>query len=431
VFALASTPTVAQSLLDTYRLARQADPRFRSAQFDSQASGTVVDQARAGFLPTARFEVDTVATRQRILSSKNPIFGAGVTNFPTDSRTLSVTQPIFRKDVIERFAQAKAVARQAEYALLAAEQDLMLRTTAAYLAVLAGNDSLALAVAERDAIGRALELAREKLKMGLGTITNQHDATARYGVTQAREIESRNKLNDAKQALREITGTVVETFQSLRSDFPLMTPEPPVLDKWVEVAHDQNLSLRARREGVEVARQEVERQRAGHYPSVNLVLSHNRRDAGSTLFGGGSVVETTDLTLRLSVPLYEGGLTSAVTQEAAFRFQKSQEELEQDRRAVERQTRAAFEGTLSGASLVRALAQSVVSQQSALDAKEQGYKSGLFTLLPVLDAQRDLFIAKRDYAQARYDHLLNRLKLKQAAGTLAEVDLESVSAALQ
>jgi outer membrane protein len=267
--------------------------------------------------------------------------------------------------------------------------------------------------------------------MGLGTITNQHDASARHAVTQAREIEAQNKLRDARQGLREITGKLIENVQSLRVEFPLETPDPAVIERWIDAALEQNLGLRAKRESVEVARQEVERQRAGHFPSLNLLLNHNRNDAGSTLFGGGSNVETTALTMRLSVPIFEGGMTSAVTREAAFRFQKSQEDLEQERRAVERATRAAYEGTLSGVSLVRALGQSVVSQESALEAKEQGYKSGLFTLLPVLDAQRDLSLAKRDYAQARYDYLLNRLKLKQAAGTLSESDLEALSAALQ
>jgi len=421
----------AESLLDAYRLARENDPKFRGAQYDARASGTAIDQARAGFLPSARFDYEQTDTRQRIISSQNPIFGAGVSTFPTNNQTLSVTQPIFRKDVIERFAQAKAVVRQADFTLLAAEQDLQLRTTAAYLALLAAADSLALARAERDSVGKALDLAREKLRMGLGTITNQHDAAARHAVTQAREIEAVNKLNDARQALREITGKLIENVQALREEFPLQIPEPAVLETWVGTAFDQNFGLRAKREAVEVARQEVERQRAGHYPTVDLLLNHNKKDAGSTLFGGGSNVETTDLTMRLSVPLYSGGLVSAVTQEAAFRFQKSKEDLELERRAVERATRAAYEGTLSGVSLVRALKQSVVSQSSALEAKDQGYKSGLFTLLPVLDATRDLFLARRDYAQARYDYLLNRLKLKQAVGTLSEADLAGINEALQ
>jgi outer membrane protein len=420
-----------ESLLEAYKLARESDPKFKSAYFESKASATAIDQARAGFLPTARFDVDQTETRQRILSSNNPIFGAGVTNFPTYSHTLSVTQPVFRMDVLERLSQAKAIVRQAEFTVLAAEQDLQLRTAAAYLSVLAAADALALASAEREAVGKALDLAREKLKGGLGTITNLHDAAGRYAVTQAREIEAQNRLRDARQGLQEITGKLIENVQSLREEFALETPEPAVIERWINAALEQNLVLRAKREALEVARQEVERQRAAYYPSLNLLLNHNRRDAGSTLFGGGSNVETTDLTLRLSVPLYDGGLTPAVTKEAAFRHQKSQEELEIERRGVERATRAAYEGTLSGVSLVRALKQSVVAQESALEAKDQGFKSGLFTLLPVLDATRDLYLAKRDYALSRYDYLLNTLKLKQAAGTLSETDLARIGAALQ
>ena len=142
-------------------------------------------------------------------------------------------------------------------------------------------------------------------------------------------------------------------------------------------------------------------------------------------------VKTDTLTLQVSVPIYQGGLVNAVTEEAAYRYQKTQEEREQERRSVERQTRAAYQGAISGLSLVQALTQSVISQQSALEAKEEGFKSGVFPLLPVLDAQRDLFLAKRDYSQSRYDYLVNGLKLKLAAGTLSENDLESISAALQ
>ena len=431
VAVLAAPLARGETLLETYQLAYRNDSKFRAAQADSRASGTAIDQARAGYLPTVTFGIEKISTRQKILSSNNAVFGTGDTTFPTDSKTLSITQPVFRKDVIERFTQAQAVVRQAGLTLLASEQELLLRTTSAYLSVLAATDSLTLAMAEREAVGKALDLASERLKMGLGTITNQHDAAARLAVAQAREIEARNKLADAKQGLREITSKLIGAFQSLRPEFALATPDPANVERWVETALEQNLSLRARQEAVEVARQEVKRQQAGHYPSVNLVLSHNRRDTGSTLFGGGSNVATTDLTLRLNVPIFEGGLITAVTREAAYRLERSEAELELERRAVERATRAAYEGTLSGIGLVGALRQSVTFQESALEAKDVGLKAGRFTLLAVLDAQRDLYLAKRDYAQSRYDYLLNVLKLKQAAGTLAEADLGIVHAALQ
>ncbi len=421
----------AQSLLQAYELARDNDPRFRAAQAEFKAIGTLVDQARAGFLPAARLEFDRMETRQRIISSQNPIFGAGVTTFPTFTRTLSVTQPVFRKDVIERMGQAKAVVRQAEFTLLAAEQELLLRTTAAYLVLLAANDSVMLATAERESVGKALDLARERLRAGLGTITNQYDAQARYAVTQAREIEAQNRLRDARQAMREITGKVFDNVQSLRDDFSLESPQPAAVERWLETALAQNLGLNARRESMEVARQEIERQKAGHYPSLNLLLQNNRRDTGSTLFGGGSNVDTTELSLRLSVPLYEGGLTTAVTREAAHRYTKAQEELEAERRTVDRATRAYYEGVLAGVGLVAALKQSVVAQERSLESKEVSHKSGLITLLPVLDAQRDLYLARRDYAQSRYDYLINRLRLQQVTGTLSELDLATVNAALK
>lgn len=421
----------AQTLIDTYRRALEADPKYRAVLYTARATETLHDQAFAGFLPTLRFEAESIETRQRILSSENPIFGPGTTDFPTRSRTLSLVQPLFRKDVIERFEQAKASVQQASYTLLAAEQDLMLRTASAYLQVLAAQDALAFATAEREALGRALELAREKLKSGLGTITVLHDATARHALAQAREIESRNKLADARQGLHEITGREPQALQTLRSELPLAMPEPADLGAWIAAAREGNLSLRARAAAVEVAAIEINRQKAAHYPSVNMVYTQNRKDSGSTLFGGGSNVDTRELSLRLSVPLFEGGAVLAVTKEAGFKHLKAREEHEQERRALERQTRAAYEGLVSGMGLVQALAQSVLAQQSAVAAREQGYAAGINTLLPVLDAQRDLFAARRDHAQARYDVLVNRLKLAQAAGSLSETHLAEVGAALQ
>ena len=421
----------AQNLVDSYRLALASDPKYRAAMYSTLAARTSTDQAMAGFLPDARLDFDSSKTHQRIISSENPIFGAGVTDFPTKVRTFTITQPIFRREAIDRYSQSKAVVKQANFTLLAASQDLILRTASAYLLVLAASDAVEFAAAEREAVGRALELAQERLKMGLGTITARHEATARLALSKAREIESRNKLSDATQGLREIIGQMPVSMQTLRADFPLLTPDPPDVEQWVAQARQQNLSLQARAAAVEVAQADVDRQKAAHYPSLNLVLSQNRRDAGSTLFGGGSNVDTREVAFRLNVPIYSGGLISAVTKEAVFKYQKAQEESEQESRALERQTRAAFDGSISGAGLVQALAQSVAAQQAALDGKESGLKAGINTMLPVLDAQRDLFAAKRDFAQARYEYLINRLKLEQAAGSLSETHLQAVSAALQ
>jgi outer membrane protein len=231
--------------------------------------------------------------------------------------------------------------------------------------------------------------------------------------------------------LKEIVGNDIPVYQKMRREIALVLPQPADQQRWVEQALEQNLGLKARSEAVDVAFQEVEKQRAGFWPSLSFVASQNNNKAGSTLFGGGSNVETSNVSLRLSVPVFEGGLTRALTDEAAQRHVKAKEDRELERRSVERQTRAAFQAVVSGVSLVRALRQSVESQQNAMEGKELGLQRGVYTVLMVLDAQRDLFLARRDYAQARYDYLMNTLRLKQAAGTLSEDDLGLLAAALQ
>jgi outer membrane protein len=199
----------------------------------------------------------------------------------------------------------------------------------------------------------------------------------------------------------------------------------------VQTALKQNLLLEARRQAVEVARQEIQRQRAGHYPVLDLVATQNKKDTGGSLFGGGSTVATTDFTFRLSIPLYSGGLTSALSDEAVKRYYSALEDQERDARQVERQTRAAYQGVTGGIVRTRALEQGITSAESARQLKSEGYRSGLQTILQVLDSERDLYAAKRDAAKSRYDLLLNRLRLMQGAGTLSENDLLAVNRMLE
>ncbi len=417
--------------MDVYRLARENDPKWRGAAYEYQATSEVTAQARAALLPTVTFDFEHRTTEQNIISSQNPVFGSGVSRFPTDTQILTITQPLFRLSSWLRVAQAEAVVKQAAAANAAAEQDMMLRVAGAYLGVLAARDGLAYATAEKESITRQLDLAQARLDRGLGTLANLYDARARATFAQAREIDAQNKLLDANQGLREITGRQIDNVRPLKDPMPLPAPDPAVLEKWLETAELQNWRLETRRQAADVAREEVRRQRAGHVPSVNLVGTNNNNRAGGTLFGGGAHTETRDISIRLAVPIFEGGNTASLTREAASRHSKALEDLELERRQLDRQTRAAFQGVMSGITLVGALRNSVAAQEKAVETKEEGMKAGLFTLLPLLDAQRDYWLAKRDYAQARYDYLVNRLKLKEAAGTLAEEDLVAINMLLE
>jgi len=309
--ALSAAPLAqASGLLESYRLAVQNDPRLAAARYDHEASQKARRAALAGLLPTVSAEAEATRERQNILSSQNPIIGAGFSKFPIDVWSLTITQPLFKLAAWERLEQAEAAVRQAFAQRVAAEQALMLRVATAYLGVLAAQDNLEFATAERIAVGQQLQLARERVARGLATIVHLHDAQARFAQTEAQEIEAKNTLDDAQQAMREILGRPHAAYRALREEIPVAAPEPADVAPWIETALKQNPGLEARRAAAEVALQEVRKQRAGHAPTLNLVGSHVNRKQGGTLFGGGSHVETTDLSLKLNIPLYEGGLTA-------------------------------------------------------------------------------------------------------------------------
>lgn len=421
----------AEDLMQTYALARESDPRFKAARFEFEAASHAEPQARAALLPTLGYEMTNTRTQQKIISSNNPVFASGSSTYSTDNRTLTLTQPIFKLSAWLGYQQAQTKVKQAALTFTAAEQDMMLRVATAYLGALAANDALVLAQAERDAIKRQLNLVQERYKNGLVAIAGLHDARARHAIKEAEVVTARNELDDRLQALKEITGQEISSVRHLREDIPLELPQPNDLDHWLDAAQKQNLLVEARRQAVEVARQEMERQRAGHLPVVDMVATQNRKDTGGSLFGGGSDVRTTDVMVRLSMPIFSGGLTSAQAGEATQRYYLAQEELERDLRQTVRQTRASFLGVTSGVSRIEAFAQGVVSSESARRLKQEGYKAGIDTSLQVLDAERDLYAAKRDSAKARYDFLLNRLRLKQSVGTLSEEDLVAVNRLMQ
>jgi len=421
----------AEGMLELYRLALQNDPRFAAARFEHEASRKSTNAAAGALLPSIVANYEATRERQNIISSQTAVIGTGSSEFPIEQWSLTITQPLFKLGAWERLGQAQATERQALAQRVAAQHALMVRVASAYVAVLAAQDNLEFAVAERTSVGQQLQLAKERVARGLATIVNLHDAQARFSQTEAQEVDARSTLDDAQQAMREIVGRQARAFTPLREEMAVTPPEPLQLDVWIDSALKQNPGLEAKRSAAEVAAQEVRKQRAGHAPTVNLVGSYNNRDQGGTLFGGGSHVETRDLTLQLRLPIFEGGQISAVTEEAAFRYDKALQEVEAEARAVDRQTRAAYQGVVAAISRVQALQRGTISQQSALRAKQESYRAGLLTLLAVLDAERDLYFVRRDYAKARYDYVLNRLRLKQATGGLADSDLEAVDRLLK
>lgn len=419
----------ADSLYEIYQLAQERDPTLRAAAAARDAALEVKPQSRAGLLPVIGLNGDVSRNsyddRAALPGVANPTYSTN------QSYSLSLTQPVFRWDRWVALEQADSLVTQAQAQYGAAEQELMVRTAERYFGVLGAQDALRLAGKEKESIGRQLEQAQQRFEVGLSAITDVQEAQARYDTAVATEIRARNQLDSAREQLREIIGEQRENLDPVRdTDFRLVTPEPQQQQIWVDTALQQNPSLAAARAGSEAARQQIQIARSGHYPTVDANASYTYLDSN---FGGIRELERNDGTigLQLAVPLYQGGAVNSRTREARFRFDEARERLDVTQRAIERQTRDAYRGVVTGISEVRAAEQARTSSTTALDAAQTGFEVGTRTIVDVLDAQRALTQAELTLYLARYNYLLNTLRLKQAAGTLAPDDLDAMTGWLE
>jgi outer membrane protein len=413
----------AEDILDVYQAGLRNDPRFHAAQYEYRAAMQKIPQARAELLPQVSLDARQSRTDQNITEREQPIFGVGETRFTTTTWQFQASQPLFRYASWVQLSQSRAVVRQAFAVYTAAEQELILRAAALYLNVLASRDRVSLGEAELAAVGRQLELVRAQRRGGLAAVTDEYEAEARYSSVEADLIDANYALDDAYQALRELAGDAVSSLFLLQAEIPLLPPQPADLTEWVARAVDQNLLLLARRAAVEVAEYEARRIRAAHYPTVELVASTGNVDVGGAVTGGASKTDTTVVGLQFSMPIFNGGLVMARTREADMNLQRVKQEEILQHRMIMRETRGAFQGVISAIQRVRALESSLTSQQSAVEGRTRGFRSGVYTLLDVLDSERELYATQRDLARARYEYLLNLLQLKRQAGTLSEDDL--------
>ena len=421
------TSVHAENLEEIYRKALVNDPLFVGSLHARRAAEESLNQAQAGYLPNVSLDIERTETTQDVISSDNAVFAVGQTRFPTNSYTLKLTQPLFQWASIVRIRQAEVESKKAEIEFFKARQDLILRTSERYMKVLAAQDLLEFSETEKVAVKRQLDLAKGRYKMGLARLTDKLDAEARYAWVESVSVENRFAVEDTQQELRESTGELPQNLNRLKNDIVLERPEPEDLQAWVDIAMESNPDILIARYAVEIARHEQERQKAGHLPTLDVVARQNYRDTGGTLFGGGSEVKNRDILLRFSLPIYEGGMVSSRSRETAELYAKAKQDLEQQIRLVVRKTTAAYHGVISAISKVEALSHAVKSQQRTLKAKREGFKSGLNTNIHVLDAERDLYQAKKDYAQARYEYLLNSLRLKKVTGNLTEQDLLAIN----
>jgi len=414
-------PAPGADLIEVYRDAEGSDPQLRAARAEFQAVQTQRPQVRSGLLPNVEVGGDVFRNRFDDRSTGD------VTWSTSQGLSLDLTQAIYNRALFHALDQADASIAQASAQFASAEQGLALRAAESYFTVLSAETELQYAIARREATSRQLEQARKRFEVGLIAITDVNEAQALYDAALADVIAAENNLANAEEALRELTGRYYTELEDLREDMPLVVPEPANMRQWADTALEQNLDVRAAEFFTEVARQEIEVQRSGRYPTLNAGASHGySEDSFGGLFTNRERI-TTSIGLTLRVPFYQGGGVTARTSEARYLFQQAQENLDAQRRSTLRATHDAFRGVETGIGRVQALRQAIVSARSALEATEAGFEVGTRTIVDVLIAQENLFLAQRDYHQARYEYVLNILRLKQAAGILSPEDLAAVN----
>ncbi|MDM7322888.1 MAG: TolC family outer membrane protein [Gammaproteobacteria bacterium] len=409
----------AEGLVEVYRLAEQNDANLRAAAQARLATREAYPQARAQLLPN--LVLNAGLTRDWL---DYPNLSARTGSFSSTNYTVSLSQPLFDRARLTAQDQANLIARQADLDFANSQQELLLRASEAYFAVLRAQAELRLAEAELAANESRLAQTEKRFEVGLIAITDLADARAARDQSLARRIGAEANLANAREALRVLTVQEVASLDDVRADLATAHPDPVDPAAWVKFAEEQNLALQSARMGLDIARKEIEKQRSGHYPTVSLNASYGYQD---TQFAGIPLENyDTRVGVQLNVPVYAGGGVESRSREATYRFQQAQDSYEATRRDAVRATRDAFRAVTSKISEIEAFEQGVKSAETQLAANEAGYEVGTRTIVDVITAQTLLTQARRNLFNARYDYLLATLRLKRAAGTLQLADLEAL-----
>ena len=423
---LVSINSLSADLASIYFLAEKNDPTYQQEISKHRAVTESRPQALAKLLPSLNLSGNTKRNAQDITTSGSSVGADGEIDFNSHGYSLSITQPLFRRDDFIALAQADSQIKESEAKLAKAQQNLIIKVSKSYFNVLKSLDNLEFAKTEVTSLKRQLDQANQKFEVGLSAITDVQEAKAGYDLAVAQEIQAINKIDNAKEEVRELTGEYIDQFSVLGKDILLVKPNPEVIDSWTELAIKQNLDIAAANFALESARKEIKKQSAGHLPTVDIVASHGYDSTGGRF--GSTRTARSAIGLELNIPIYSGGLVNSKTREAHEKYNQSMHYLEKARRSAQRETREAYLGVISGISQVAALKQAVISSETALLATESGFEVGTRTAVDVVASQRATSKALRDYSNAKYDYILNTLKLKRSAGTLSPDDLNLINA---
>jgi outer membrane protein len=418
-----------QTLLDIYQLALAQDPTLASALSANQAAQEIIEQGKALYRPAVNFNASVFASQTDIQytgAGFNAFRNEGKQNFEGYSYGVEARQPIYRKQNLVQIDQSKTQVSIADKQYHLAQQSLILRTTQAYFDVLLAQDKLDLIGAQKAAILSQLEQAKANFDVGTATITDVNEAQARFDLMTAQEVAAMNEIQIAQRAIQALTNTIPEKLATVKPDIQVQALAKPMQD-WQQVALDNNLTIQIQQDTAKLAEQEVERANAGHLPTLDAVASYGSNYANGGTSGVGNDLQNATIGLQLQIPLYQGGAISSKARQAVLNKQKAINDVEIARRQTDLETQRAFFNLSTSIAQVKAFEQALISSQSQLDSTKLGYEVGVRTSVDVLNAQQQLYSAKRDLLQARYAYLVNIIRLKTASGLVSEPDLQDIN----
>jgi outer membrane protein len=428
MLGFASSPAGAADLLQIYRDALASDATYASARATRDAGLENLPQGLAQILPTINATGSTqwnnvdIAFRGALPDSARQ----GNTN----AFTVTLTQPLFNWQNFQAYREAGFKAVQAEALFGQATQDLIVRVAQAYFDVLASQDSLAFIQGQKVAIAEQLAQAKRNFEVGTATITDTHEAQARFDLAISQEIAAQSDLEIKKRTLQQIVGKFPEQLEPLKPNIELSAPKPNSMEDWASAASAQSYPVRAQEAAVEIAVREIDRVRSGHLPTLNLVGSAGTASQSLSTTAAANTPQDSinrSIGLQFTVPIYAGGNVSSLVRQAVATREKTQQDLESTRRTAALSARQSFLGVTNGMAQVKALEAALISSRSALDSNKLGYEVGVRINIDVLNAQQQVFSTLRDLSRARYDTILNGLRLKSASGSLTDDDVEEIN----
>ena len=426
VFMLQVGGASAMGLIQAYEAALQNDPTYIAAIHENEAGQQNKALGRSSLLPNVSASYSKNKNRADITE---PVMGHPITSHPiytSKIATVGVRQPLFNLEGVARYFQGIAQADYSDAVFSSRAKDLVLRLVGAYAEAKYAEDNLALATAQRDAYAEQMRVNERMFQKGEGTRTDMLETQAKYDFAEAQVIETRDNLTTARNSLAAIVGVDVTQLDSLSENFRVQPLQPADFAEWKAIALEQNAEIAAQRYAVEASRQEVNKNRAGHAPRVDMVASLSKNQ-GETLNTFDQESTSRSIGVQVNIPLYSGGYVSAATSQAASNYEKAKSDLEAKRSQVLVELRKQYSMVLSSATKIDALVKSVNSAKLLVTATEQSIKGGVRINLDLLNAQQQLYTARRDLAQARYNYLLSYLRLRNAAGTLNADDVRYVA----